>query len=191
MQPAQILPRLTSQYASAAPRPARHTTPVNLGLERLSYSFTRPPLLVGGKAMEYYDLRPAGADVDLIADPHDVRHLITLHPTRVKDLWGDLGVCPPGPPDFEIWASICLLAYDDLTPGAIDRGGHLVVCLEKLLLLTALAMHKEKYLDDTRLIVQRLLRTQYEAHATTAARNAALLDGIHGITYLERTGPNA
>ena len=159
---------------------------MTLGLERLAYSFTRPPLLVGGKAMEYYDLRPAGADVDLIADLADVRRLITLHPTRVKDLWGDLGVCPL---DFEIWTSICLLTYDDLSPGAIDRSDHLVISLEKLLLMKALAMHKEKYLKDTQLIVQRLLRTQYEAHPTIAARNAALLDGIPGITYLERTGP--
>ncbi|HET7771284.1 MAG TPA: hypothetical protein VFN74_21115 [Chloroflexota bacterium] len=157
-----------------------------LGLERLKFSFTRPPLLVGGKAMEYYDLRPAGADVDLIADPADVLSLIALHPTRVKDLWGDLGVCPL---EFEIWATICLLTYDDLSPGAIDRGDHLVISLEKLLLMKALATHVEKYLQDTRLIAQRFLRTQYEAYAATTARNAALLAGIPGLTYLERTGP--
>ena len=159
---------------------------MNLGLERLAYSFTRPPLLVGGKAMEYHDLRPAGADVDLVADPQDVRHLITLHPTRVKDLWGDLGVCPL---DFEIWASICLLTYDDLAPAAVDEGDYLVISLEKLLLMKALAMHKEKYLKDTQLIVQRILKTRHEAYDAVAARNAALLEGIDDITYLERIGP--
>jgi hypothetical protein len=56
--------------------------------------------------------------------------------------------------------------------------------------MKALAMHKEKYLKDTQLIVQRLLRTQHEAHPTIAARNAALLDGIPAVTYLERTGPS-
>ena len=55
--------------------------------------------------------------------------------------------------------------------------------------MKALATHKEKYLQDTRLIAQRFLRTQYEAYAATTARNAALLDGIPDITYLERAGP--
>ena len=151
---------------------------MNVGLDRLSHSFRRKPLLVGGKAMEYYGLRQAGPDIDFLADPQDVRHLITLHPTRVKDLWGDRGVCPL---DFAIWANICLLTYDDLAPEAIDEGDYLV--------MKVLAMHKGKYLKDTQLIVQRILRTQYEAYGATAARNAALLEGIDGITYLERTGP--
>jgi hypothetical protein len=143
-------------------------------------------LLVGGKAMEYYGLRAAGADMDLIADAEDVRRLIARHPSRVKDLWGDLGVCPL---EFEIWASICLFTYDDLAPGAVDAGEVLVVSLEKLLMMKALAMHKEKYLRDTQLIVKRILRHQNEQYDAVRARNEALLAGIQGIVYLELDGP--
>ncbi len=159
---------------------------MDVGLGRLGYVFARKPLLVGGKAMEYYGLRKAGADVDLVADREDVRRLIALHPARVKDLWGDLGVCPF---EFEIWASICLFTYDDLADGAVDEGEVRVVSLEKLLLMKALAMHKEKYLQDTQLIVQNLLRRQYERYDAVRARNDALLADISDLTYLERVGP--
>src|SRR6266542_6146969 len=147
---------------------------MNVGLERLSYSFARKPLLIGGKAMEYYGLRKAGADIDLVADAEDVRRLIELHPSRVKDLWGDLGVCPL---EFEIWASICLFTYGDLAEGAVDEGEVFVVSLEKLLVMKALAMHKEKYLADTQLIVQRILRSQNEKYDAVRARNETLLAG--------------
>ncbi len=159
---------------------------MDVGLGRLGHAFARKPLLVGGKAMEYYGLRKAGADVDLVADREDVRRLIALHPARVKDLWGDLGVCPF---EFEIWASICLFTYDDLADGAVDEGEVRVVSLEKLLLMKALAMHKEKYLRDTQLIVQRILHTQNQQYEAVRARNHAVLAGIDGVAYLERLGP--
>ena len=62
---------------------------MHIPLEKLDYTFQRKPLLVGGKAMEYYGLRPSGADIDFIADPADVYNLIRRYPHRVKDLWGD------------------------------------------------------------------------------------------------------
>ena len=124
--------------------------------------------------------------MDLVADAEDVRRLIVRHPTRVKDLWGDLGVCPD---EFEIWASICLFTYDDLVGDAADAGEVLVASLEKLLVMKGLAMHKEKYLRDTQLIVQCILRGQFERYEAVRARNEALLAGIPGIVYLERAGP--
>ena len=161
---------------------------MDVGLGRLGYAFARKPLLVGGKAMEYYGLRKAGGDVDLVADAEDVRRLIARYPSRVKDLWGDLGVCPL---EFEVWTSICLLTYDDLVDGAVDAGEVFVASLEKLLLMKALAMHKEKYLRDAQLIVQRILRGQYERYEAVRARNEGLLASLGAVEYLERAGPSA
>jgi hypothetical protein len=48
---------------------------MDIPLEKLDYSFTKKPLLVGGKAMEYYGLRQSGADVDFIAVKEDVFNL--------------------------------------------------------------------------------------------------------------------
>ena len=38
---------------------------------QLNYKFRYKPLLIGGKAMEYYGLRKAGDDVDLVVHPDD------------------------------------------------------------------------------------------------------------------------
>ena len=36
---------------------------MNIKLEKLDYKFKYKPLLIGGKAMEYYGLRKAGVDI--------------------------------------------------------------------------------------------------------------------------------
>lgn len=159
---------------------------MNSLLNKLNYTFSKKPLLVGGKAMEYYGLRQSGADIDFIADKEDVYNLIKRYPERVKDLWGDLGVCPY---EFEIWKSICLLTYDDLCQNAMDEGDYLVISLEKLLIMKALAMNIEKCRIDTQLIVQELLNRQYQTFDQVRAYNINFLSQIEGITYIEKTGP--
>jgi hypothetical protein len=131
---------------------------MNIDLSRLNFTFTAKPLLIGGMAMEYYDLRPSGADIDFVISRSDYRHISAQFPDNLKDLWGDLGVCVY---EFEIWQSICLFDYDFLSQGALELDDYLVISLEKLLFLKALAMKVEKYHRDLELIVQKLLKLQY------------------------------
>lgn len=159
---------------------------MDIPVDKLNYSFRKKPLLVGGKAMEYYGLRQSGVDIDFIAVKEDVFNLIRQYPERVKDLWGDLGVCPY---EFEIWKSICLFYYDDLCENAIDEGNFLVISVEKLLIMKALAMKKEKYLKDTQLIVQDILNKKYKFYDQIKAENIEFVRNIQGITYIEKTGP--
>lgn len=42
--------------------------------------------------MEYYGLRKAGADVDLVISCQDHKRLVEKYPDHVKDLYGDIGV---------------------------------------------------------------------------------------------------
>lgn len=155
-------------------------------IDKLNYKFNKKPILIGGKAMEYYGLRKSGVDIDLIADEKDILELIKLYPKRVKDLWGDLGVCPF---NFEIWRTIRLLNYDDLKEGAIDIGNILVISKEKLLLVKALAMEDEKYLKDLKLLVKYITDNKYKNLNKEILHNQDLLKGIKNITYLEKTGP--
>ncbi len=131
---------------------------MEIDLSRLGYTFRSKPLLIGGKAMEYYGLRQAGADIDFVVTREDYAALAQRFPDTLRDLWGDLGVCPY---EFEIWTTICLFDYADLSPGAIDLGDYLVISLEKLLLLKALAMEVEKYRRDLELIVQKIRGDKY------------------------------
>jgi len=132
---------------------------MNIALTKLHYTFGTKPLLIGGKAMEYYGLRPAGADIDFVITAEDYAALAQQYAAHLKDLWGDLGVCVA---EFEIWRTICLFDYAYLAAGALDEGDYLVIALDKLLFLKTLAMkHDEKYQRDVALLVKKILDDQY------------------------------
>jgi hypothetical protein len=155
---------------------------MNIMLAKLNYTFHTKPLLIGGKAMEYYGLRPAGADIDFVITPEDYTALAQQYPDQHKDLWGDLGVCMA---EFELWRTICLFDYAYLAIGALDEGDYVVIALDKLLFLKTLAMkHDEKYQRDVELIVKKILDDQYahwwsqlsqerQRHYTAQQQNAA------------------
>ena len=134
---------------------------MNIDLARLNFTFTTPPLLIGGKAMEFYNLRPAGADVDFVITAEDYYRLAQQYPDHLKEIWGDLGVCVF---EFEIWKSICLFDYAFLAPGALEQEGYHVISLEKLLFLKALGMKVDKYHHDLELLVERMLHDRYEIY---------------------------
>lgn len=115
----------------------REDTRMKISLELLDYKFRYKPLLIGGGAMEYYGLRKAGADIDLVVSLFDHDQLVKRFPDHIKDLYGDIGVCEYG---FEIWNQICRYTYQDLKEEAIEQASCLLISIEKLLFLKTLAI---------------------------------------------------
>ncbi len=74
------------------------------------------------------------------------------------EVYGDLGVKVQA---FELWNSILLFTYEDLSIGAYDLEGIKVISLEKLLFLKTLAIRELKYERDVHLIVEKIHRNQY------------------------------
>jgi hypothetical protein len=66
------------------------------------FDFTSKPLVIGGAALEFWDLRKAGADVDLVVTQADHTRLRSTYPDNVLDIYGDIGICVGR---FEIWQS--------------------------------------------------------------------------------------
>jgi hypothetical protein len=163
-------------------------TDLGIDLRKLNYTFTKKPLLVGGKAMEYYGLRKSGDDIDFIAYEDDVKNLITRYPDRVKDLWADLGVCPF---EFEIWRSILLFKYEDLLEGAVETDHYLIISKTNLLIMKALAMNNKKYLKDTHLLVQSMLNDLYKKFASERSAVDHILSCQDKIEFIEKTGPES
>ena len=159
---------------------------MKIDLSKLNYSFKKKPILVGGKAMEFYGLRKSGEDIDLIATEEDMAALIKLYPNRVKDLWGDLGVCPF---EFEIWRTINLLDYAYYSDNSTEKENFLIISIEKLLLMKALAMKKEKYLKDLELITNFISNNQSKKYEDQVRINNRILKNIADITYIQKTGP--
>ena len=108
--------------------------------------------------MEYYALRKAGADIDLVVSLRDHANLKQQYPDHIKDLYGDIGICEFG---FEIWNQICRYNYDELKDGAIEEASIWIVSLEQLLFLKTLAINEEKYYRDVLLLVDEILRRKY------------------------------
>jgi hypothetical protein len=131
---------------------------MELNLEILEHRFIHKPLLIGGMAMEYYNLRKAGADIDLVVHNDDHKLLLSKYPSNVKDLYGDIGICEF---KYEIWNQICTFNYDHLKMNAIEESDFLVISLEKLLFLKALAMEIPKYHNDLELVVGLVLKKAY------------------------------
>lgn len=132
---------------------------MKIDLPPLNYKFRYKPLVIGGVAMEYYDLRKSGLDIDLVIAEEDHKKLKEKYPDHIKDLYGDIGICEF---NFEIWNQICTFDYDYLKENAIEEENFLVVSLEKLLFLKALAMEIPKYHRDLELVVGLVLKNAYE-----------------------------
>lgn len=132
---------------------------MNLSLDELKFTFSSKPLLIGGGAMEFYGLRKAGDDIDWVISHSDHARLSLKYPDHLKDVHGDRGVCEFG---FEIWNQICTFDYDNLRQGALEKDAYLVVSLEKLLFLKAIAMRIPKYKRDLELVVELVLKTAYK-----------------------------
>ncbi len=134
---------------------------LDIDLSRIKYTFKQKPLLIGGNAMEYYGLRKAGDDIDFVLALEDYEGLKEAYPEPEfhRDLFGDLGVIVH---EFELWKWICSFDYDFLSEKAIEKKEYLIISLEKLLFLKALAMSKRKYRKDLILIVQKFLDDKYE-----------------------------
>ena len=112
-------------------------------------SFSEKPILIGGMAMEYYDLRKAGEDIDLIISDGDYQTLAKKYPNQRKDLYGDLGVIIE---KFEIWRSIAHLDYSFFIKEAIEEENIFIVSIDRLLWTRVCAMEVEKYKKDLDLL---------------------------------------
>lgn len=131
---------------------------ITVPLEKLDFHFEDKPLLIGGMAMEYYGLRKTGADIDLVISARDHARLKQQYPDHVKDLWGDIGICEF---EFEIWNTICRYDYEALKVGAIEEPTLLIISIEQLLFLKALAIRKAKYYQDVLLLIEEIMRRQH------------------------------
>lgn len=157
---------------------------MNIPLQKLNHTFLHKPLVVGGQAMEYYGLRKAGVDIDLMAHLEDIQVLITQYPTRVKDLYGDLGVCPC---EFEIWKSIHYYKYDFLKEGAVNDENFLIISLDKLLFIKAHSIQRsQKSLADVHLIVEKLIQDKSKESRTIQTENEHVLEICGTVEYIEK-----
>ncbi len=80
-------------------------------------AFQKKPLLIGGRAMEYYGLREAGNDIDLLVVEEDFQRLTSLYPA-IASTMGDEGVRVE---TVELWKTSWRYSYEQLLGGAEEE----------------------------------------------------------------------
>ena len=159
-------------------------------LELNNLHFSKKPILIGGMAMEYYGLRKAGWDIDIVIHDTDYQTLASNNPDKRKDLWGDLGVVIE---PFEIWRSIARFDYDFFSKDAIDEEIVFVISLERLLFMKIIAMDfgaGEKNKNDFQLIKEyyydRFVNQDFYSNMEKNMPSYKINDGvIFGGRYLD------
>lgn len=141
-------------------------------------TFIEKPILIGGMAMEYYEMRKAGADIDLIITDNDYQTLARKYPDQRKDLYGDLGMVIG---KFEIWRSIAHLDYNFFKKDVIEKENILIVSIDRLLWTRVCAMEVEKYRNDL-----KLLKEYYYKNYTNQKYHQEAL--AHEKSYLKMNG---
>lgn len=141
-------------------------------------SFAEKPILIGGSAMEYYEMRKAGTDIDLIITDKDYQRLAGKYPNQRKDLYGDLGLVIG---KFEIWRSIAHLDYDFFKKDVIEEENILIVSIDRLLWTRVCAMEVDKYRKDLELLKEYY----YKSYTNQKYHEEALR---HDKSYLKMNG---
>lgn len=155
---------------------------MNIDLSPLGITFSKKPLLIGGRAMEYYGMRKSGNDIDLVVPTVDIENLLKLFPDKAKNLYGDLGVSVHG---FEVWKTIRYMSYKELLEGAKEEENVFIISLEKLMIQKALAMNIEKYRKDLELIVTAYTQNLLERTTHIQDENERIVGSIKGMSYVE------
>jgi len=108
-------------------------------LKDIDFRFLSKPLLVGGIAKEFYNLRKCGEDIDVVVSGGDFENLSKVFPEKQKVIFGDYAIQIG---ELDIRKTVCLLDYDFLSEKAVEQDEFLIVSMEKLVYMTALAMKK-------------------------------------------------
>lgn len=140
------------------------------GLKLTNYKFKHKPLVVGGLAMEYYNIRKSGHDYDYIVSPSDWKILKKLHPTKINLFGGETETDVDSTinlkdANVDLISTLFQYKYNFLKKDAIHKDTYLIISLDKLLLtktLGAVFNNHSKSIRDQKKIVQKIVELNYK-----------------------------
>ncbi len=127
---------------------------LGFSLNDINYKFRAKPILIGGKALEYYGVRDAGDDYDFVVDDEDLKDMYAIENVRKKVIDGDNGIVVGS---FEFWSSIYLFDYDFYLDGAVEEEEYFVISFEKLMFVKVFSCDSSKSLADIGLMSKRMV----------------------------------
>ena len=145
------------------------------GLKLAKYNFKKPPLVIGGLALEYYGIRKTGHDFDYVVSPVDWKILKKLHPDKINLFGGktendidatiNLKQSSSQRANVDLISTLFQYDYNYLSKGSINLNNYKIISLDKLLLLKTLgAVHNKhvKSINDQNKIIKYIIKTNYK-----------------------------
>lgn len=141
-------------------------------LKALRYNFINPPLIVGGHAMEYYNVRKAGHDLDIMVSLNDWEILKKKYPNTLNLFGGQTedevdATLNLEHEEIDIIKTLWLHDYNELTVDSIDLGDVRIISLNNLLYIKTFPYisHGDiKSNEDVKLIVNKVIDNKYKCN---------------------------
>lgn len=139
------------------------------GIELTKYNFIHKPLVVGGLALEYYNIRKTTHDYDYMVSPSDWIELKKLHPDKInlfggkKETDSDATINLTENP-IDLISTLFQYNYNFLVKHSIDFPKYKMISIENLLLTKTLGSvynNDPKSTNDQKLIVDKIVQLQY------------------------------
>ena len=140
------------------------------GINLSKYKFKKPPLVLGGLALEYYGIRKSGHDYDYMVSQNDWKELKKLHPKKINLFGGKTeddidATINLNDVHVDLIKTLFMYNYSYLSKGSINFGDYKIISLEKLLMLKTLGAvmnrHK-KSINDQNKIIKYIVKTNYK-----------------------------
>lgn len=146
-------------------------------LKLLNYTFVNTPMLIGGLALNYHNIREIGNDLDIIVSKYDWNNLKKLYPECLNlfggkdesDVDATLNITLSNGVKLDIIHSLWQYNYIDFLKDSkiiiINKMYYLLPSLYSLLLTKSfpgILENHEKSLTDTKLILQKLVKDKYQ-----------------------------
>mgnify|MGYP001216779779 CR=1 FL=1 len=139
------------------------------GLKLTNYNFKKPPLVVGGLAMEYYNIRKTGHDFDFVVSPVDWKDLKKMYPDKInlfggqneKDIDATINLDKV---HVDLISTLFQFNYNYLSKGAIKNKDYKIIAIDKLLMLKTLGAvfnNHIKSIKDQQKIVDNIVKINY------------------------------
>ena len=139
------------------------------GIKLTNYKFINKPLVVGGLALEHYNIRETTHDYDYMVSPSDWIELKKIHPDKINLFGGknekdvDATINLKENP-IDLISTLFQFNYNSLVKNSIDFPEYKIISIANLLLtktLGAVYNKDPKSINDQKLIVDKIVELQY------------------------------
>ena len=145
---------------------------INNYLKKVKYKFKHPPLVVGGYALQYYGIRKAGHDLDVMVSSTDWKELKKIYPKNInlfggkteKDVDATINLKEI---NVDLIKTLVMNNYKDMSKNSIKLENFKIISLKNLIYLKSFPIvlidnnSKNRHAKDIERIIKFIIKKNY------------------------------